>query len=56
MHNVLDREDRVLRKRALIQLNKWISEHLRQSKQPHPFVIVGENKGKENDRRQTQSQ
>lgn len=55
MMNILDREDRVLRKRALVQLDKWLAEHLRKKKPAHPFFIVGENKGKQHDRRQNKN-
>ena len=56
MRNILDKEDRVLFNKDLKNLNKWIESHLKQSKPAHPFVIVGENKGKENDRFHTQNQ
>jgi len=55
MRNVLDKEDRVLFNKDLKNLNKWIEGHLKQNKPAHPFVIVGENKGKEHDRCQSKN-
>ena len=56
MRNILDKEDRVLFRRDLNNLNKWIETHVKQNKPAHPFFIVGANKGRENDRRQSKNQ
>ena len=56
MRNILDKGDGVLFNRDLKNLNKWIEGHVKKSQPAHPFMIVGENKGKENDRRQNKNQ
>jgi hypothetical protein len=56
MRHILDKEDRVLFKRDLRNLNKWIEDHIKQNKPAHPFVIVGQQKGNDSDRRQSQNQ
>lgn len=46
MRNILEKDDRVAYNRDLKTLNKWIEDHLKQTKQSHPFVIVGSQKAK----------
>lgn len=55
MRHILDKEDRVLWNRDLKNLNKWIADYVKTSKPAHPFLIVGENKGKQNDRVSSQN-
>lgn len=56
MRHILDKEDRVLWNRDLKNLNKWIEDHIKKTKQSHPFVIVGQHKENLNARRQSQNQ
>jgi cob(I)alamin adenosyltransferase len=56
MRHILDKEDRVLFKRDLKNLNKWIEDYIKNTKQPHPFVIVGQHKENLNGRSQSQNQ
>jgi hypothetical protein len=55
VRNILDKEDRVLFKRDLKNLNKWIESLVKENKPAHPFYIVGENKGKQHEHRQTKN-